>query len=97
MLTVKVGKEVLKDVIVGIKVSVPKDIVIPGAGDSSPAQNGGGDNTEATATEAAAEKAKIEAAAAAKAADTSVRIPEVGQIYIQRNYVRWRWHTAAVD
>ena len=83
MLTVKVGKEVLKDVIVGIEVSVPKNIVIPGAGDSSPAQNGGGDNTEATATEAAAEKAKIEAAAAAaKAADTSVRIPEVGQIYI---------------
>ena len=74
MLTVKVGKEVLKDVIVGIKVSVPKDIVIPGAGDSSPAQNGGGDNTEAAATETAA--------AAAKAADTSVRIPEVGQIYI---------------
>ena len=83
MLTVKVGKEVLKDVIVGIEVSVPKNIVIPGAGDSSPAQNGGGDNTEATATETAAEKAKIEAAAAAaKAADTSVRIPEVGQIYI---------------
>ena len=74
MLTVRVGKEVLKDVIVGIKVSVPKDIVIPGAGDSSPAQNGGGDNTEAAATETAA--------AAAKAADTSVRIPEVGQIYI---------------
>ena len=83
ILTVKVGKEVLKDVIVGIKVSVPKDIVIPGVGDSSPAQNGGGDNTEATATETAAEKAKAEAAAAAaKAADTSVRIPEIGQIYI---------------
>ena len=83
MLTVKVGKEVLKDVIVGIEVSVPKDIVIPGVGDSSPAQNGGGDNTEAAATETAAEKAKAEAAAAAaKAADTSVRIPEVGQIYI---------------
>ena len=74
MLTVKVGKEVLKDVIVGIKVSVPKDVVIPDAGDSSPAQNGGGDNTEAAAMETAA--------AAAKAADTSVRIPEVGQIYI---------------
>ena len=69
MLTVKVGKEVLKDVIVGIEVSGPKDIVIPGVGDSSPAQNGGGDNTEA-------------AAAAAKAADTSVRIPQVGQIYV---------------
>ena len=83
MLTVKVGKEVLKDVIVGIEVSGPKDIVIPGAGDSSPAQNGGGDNTEAAATETAAEKAKAEAAAAAaKAADTSVRIPQVGQIYI---------------
>ena len=83
MLTVKVGKEVLKDVIVGIEVSGPKDIVIPGVGDSSPAQNGGGDNTEATATETAAEKAKAEAAAAAaKAADTSVRIPEIGQIYI---------------
>ena len=83
MLTVKVGKEVLKDVIVGIEVSGPKDIVIPGVGDSSPAQNGGGDNTEAAATETAAEKAKAEAAAAAaKAADTSVRIPEVGQIYI---------------
>ena len=83
MLTVKVGKEVLKDVIVGIEVSVPKDIVIPGAGDSSPAQNGGGDNTEAAATETAAEKAKAEAAAAAaKAADTSVRIPQVGQIYV---------------
>ena len=83
MLTVKVGKEVLKDVIVGIEVSVPKDIVIPGVGDSSPAQNGGGDNTEAAATETAAEKAKAAAAAAAaKAADTSVRIPEVGQIYI---------------
>ena len=74
MLTVRVGKEVLKDVIVGIEVSVPKNIVIPGAGDSSPAQNGGGDNTETAATETAA--------AAAKAADTSVRIPEVGQIYI---------------
>ena len=36
MLTVKVGKEVLKDVIVGIEVSGPKDIVIPGVGDSSP-------------------------------------------------------------
>ena len=83
MLTVRVGKEVLKDAIVGIEVSVPKDIVIPGAGDSSPAQNGGGDNTEAAATETAAEKAKAEAAAAAaKAADTSVRIPQVGQIYI---------------
>ena len=83
MLTVKVGKEVLKDVIVGIEVSGPKDIVIPGVGDSSPAQNGGGDNTEAAATETAAEKAKAEAAAAAaKAADTSVRIPEVGQIYV---------------
>ena len=83
MLTVKVGKEVLKDVIVGIEVSGPKDIVIPGVGDSSPAQNGGGDNTEAAATETAAEKAKAEAAAAAaKAADTSVRIPQVGQIYI---------------
>ena len=83
MLTVKVGKEVLKDVIVGIEVSGPKDIVIPGVGDSSPAQNGGGDNTEAAATETAVEKAKAEAAAAAaKAADTSVRIPEVGQIYV---------------
>ena len=83
MLTVKVGKEVLKDVIVGIEVSGPKDIVIPGVGDSSPAQNGGGDNTEAAATETVAEKAKAEAAAAAaKAADTSVRIPQVGQIYI---------------
>ena len=83
MLTVKVGKEVLKDVIVGIEVSGPKDIVIPGVGDSSPAQNGGGDNTEAAATETAAEKAKAEAAAAAaKAADTSVRIPQVGQIYV---------------
>ena len=74
MLTVRVGKEVLKDVRAGIEVSVPKNIVITGAGDSSPAQNGGGDNTEAAATETAA--------AAAKAADTSVRIPEVGQIYI---------------
>ena len=83
ILTVKVGEEVLKDVLAGIEVSVPKNIVIPGAGDSSPAQNGGGDNTEAAATETAAEKAKAEAAAAAaKAADTSVRIPEVGQIYI---------------
>ena len=83
MLTVRVGKEVLKDAIVGIEVSVPKDIVIPGAGDSSPAQSGDGDNTEAAATETAAEKAKAEAAAAAaKAADTSVRIPQVGQIYI---------------
>ena len=83
ILTVKVGTEVLKDVRAGIEVSVPKNIVIPGAGDSSPAQNGGGDNTEAAATETAAEKAKAEAAAAAaKAADTSVRIPEVGQIYI---------------
>ena len=83
MLTVKVGKEVLKDVIVGIEVSGPKDIVIPGVGDSSPPQNGGGDTTEAAATETAAEKAKAAAAAAAaKAADTSVRIPEVGQIYI---------------
>ena len=83
MLTVKVGKEVLKDVIVGIEVPVPKDVVIPGAGDSSPPQNGGGDNTEAAATETAAEKAKAEAAAAAaKAADTSVRIPQGGQIYV---------------
>ena len=83
MLTVRVGKEVLKDAIVGIEVSVPKDVVIPGAGDLSPPQNGGGDNTEAAATETAAEKAKAEAAAAAaKAADTSVRIPQVGQIYI---------------
>ena len=80
MLTVKVGKEVLKDVIVGIEVSGPKDIVIPGVGDSSPAQNGG-DTTEAVATDAA-EKAKAETAAAAKAADTSVSIPEDGQIYI---------------
>ena len=49
----------------------------------APPQNGGGDNTEAAATETAAEKAKAAAAAAAaKAADTSVRIPQVGQIYI---------------
>ena len=83
MLTVKVGEEVLEDVLAGIEVPVPKDVVIPGAGDSSPPQNGGGDNTEAAATETAAEKAKAEAAAAAaKAADTSVRIPQVGQIYI---------------
>ena len=82
MLTVKVGKEVLKDVIVGIEVSGPKDIVIPGVGDSSPAQNDGGDNTEAATTEAAAEKAKADTAAAAKTADTSVSIPEDGQIYI---------------
>ena len=83
MLTVKVGTEVLKDVLADIEVSVPKNIVITGAGDSSPAQNGGGDNTEAVATEAAAEKAKAAAAAAAsKAADTSVRIPQVGQIYV---------------
>ena len=82
MLTVKVGEEVLEDVLAGIEVPVPKDVVIPGVGDSSPAQNGGGDNTEAAATETAAEKAKAEAAAAAKAADTSVRIPEIGQIYI---------------
>ena len=83
MLTVKVGEEVLEDVLADIEVSVPKDVVITGAGDSSPAQNGGGDNTEAAATETAAEKVKAAAAAAAvKAADTSVRIPEVGQIYI---------------
>ena len=82
MLTVKVGEEVLEDAIVGIEVSVPKDVVITGAGDSSPAQNGG-DNTEAAATETAAAKAKAEAAAAAaKATDTSVRIPQVGQIYV---------------
>ena len=83
MLTVKVGEEVLEDVLAGIEVPVPKDVVIPGAGDSSPPQNGGGDNTEAAATETAAEKAKAEAAAAAaKATDTSVRIPQVGQIYV---------------
>ena len=83
MLTVKVGKEGPKDVIVVIEVSVPKNTVIPDAGDLSPAQSGGGDNTEVTATETAAEKAKTAAAAAAaRAADTSVRIPKVGQIYI---------------
>ena len=65
------------------EVSVSRDIVIPGADNVKPAQNGGGDNTEAAATETAAEKAKAEAAAAAaKAADTSVRIPQVGQIYV---------------
>ena len=84
ILTVKVGEEILEDVRAGVEVSVPADIVIPDVGDLSPAQSGGGDTTEAAATEIAAEKAKAEAAAtaAAKAADTSVRIPEVGQIYI---------------
>ena len=85
ILTVKVGEDILEDVRAGVEVSVPADIVIPDVGDLSPAQSGGGDNTEAAATEIAAEKAKAEAAAtaaAAKATDTSVRIPEVGEIYI---------------
>ena len=73
------GEEILEDVRAGV-LSTGR-IVIPDVGDLSPAQSGGGDTF---ATEIAAEKAKAEAAAtaAAKAADTSVRIPEVGQIYI---------------
>ena len=58
------------------------------------------DATAADAAETvAAEKVKAEAATVAveKAADTSVRIPEDGQIYISEDYVRWRWHTATVD
>ena len=55
--------------------------------------------TAAAAAAAAAAKAKADAAAAtaAKAADTSVSVPKVGHNLHQRSYVRWRWHTAAVD
>ena len=55
--------------------------------------------TAAAAAAAAAAKAKADAAAAtaAKAADTSVSVPKVGTNLHQRSYVRWRWHTAAVD
>ena len=81
MLTVKVDREGMKGVPAGIEVSVSRDIVIPGADNVKPAQNGGGDNTEAVAADAA-EKAKADTAAAAKTADTSVSIPEDGQIYI---------------
>ena len=69
ILTVKVDREGMKGVPAGIEVSVSRDTVIPGADDLSPAQNGGGDTTEA-------------AADAAKVTDTSVMIPEEGQIYI---------------
>ena len=82
ILTVKVDREGMKGVPAGIEVSVSRDIVIPGADNVKPAQNGGGDNTEAVATETTAEKAKADTAAAAKATDTSVMIPEEGQIYI---------------
>ena len=82
ILTVKVDREGMKGVPAGIEVSVSRDTVIPGADDVKPAQNGGGDNTEAVATETTAEKAKADTAAAAKATDTSVMIPEEGQIYI---------------
>ena len=77
ILTVKIGKRVLEDVIVVIEISVPKDTVIPGAGPLTPTQNGGGDNTEASA------KAIGEAVTTpAAAVDTSVMIPEAGQVYI---------------
>ena len=82
ILTVKVDREGMKGVPAGIEVSVSRDTVIPGAGDVNPAQNGGGDSTEAVATETTAEKAKADTTAAAKATDTSVMIPEEGQIYI---------------
>ena len=77
ILTVKIGKRVLEDVIVVIELSVPKDTVIPGVGPLTPTQNGGADNTEASA------KAIGEAVTTTAAAvDTSVMIPGEGEIYI---------------
>ena len=77
MLTVKVGKEEPKNVIVVIEVSVPKDTVIPDP--LSLAQNSGADNTEASAPVAAT---KTMDETVATAVDTSVVIPADGQIYI---------------
>ena len=64
------------------EVSVSRDIVIPGADNVKPAQNGGGDNTEATATTTAKKATADATAATTDAADTSVMIPVEGQIYI---------------
>ena len=73
MLTVQIDKEGPRDVIVVIEISVPQDTVVPSADDLSPVQNGNADSTEALTPAAAT----IDAAA-----DTSVMIPEKGQIYI---------------
>ena len=77
ILTVKIGKRVLEDVLITIEISAPKDTVIPGADPLSPTQNGGADNTDAAA-KAIGETVTTTAAAV----DTSVMIPEEGQIYI---------------
>ena len=74
ILTVKVGKRDLRDAAVGVEVSVPKDTVVPGTDPSITVQNGGGDNTKVAATETVAATVKV--------TDTSVSIPEAGQIYI---------------
>ena len=73
MLTVKVNEEGRTDVIIVIEISVPQDTVVPSADDLSPVQNGNADSTEALTPAAATIGA---------AADTSVMIPEEGQIYI---------------
>ena len=81
MLTVKIGKRELEEVIIVIEITVPIDTVIPGPGDSNPAENGVGDNTAATET-VATEKATAAETAKTDADDTSVMIPMEGQIYI---------------
>ena len=79
ILTVRVGEEILEDVRAGVEVSVPADIVIPDVGDLSPAQSGGGDTTEAGRYGKSLLKRRrlppLQLPPAAKATDTSVRIP----------------------
>ena len=78
----------------GVMLSLPHD------DDVKTTEKQKADATAADAAETvAAEKVKAEAATVVveKAVDTSVRIPEVGQIYISEiMFAKW-WHTAAVD
>ena len=80
-LTLKTDRDGLRTRVITITVDLPEDTtIIPADVDAvtTPEKQ----ETEATAAETAAEKAKAEAAADATAADTSVRIPKAGQIYI---------------
>ena len=72
ILTVKIGKRELEEVIIVIEITVPRGTVAPGAGD----------NTEAIATTADEKPSDEAVTATPEAIDTSVMIPEAGQIYI---------------
>ena len=82
ILTVKIGKRVLEEVIVVIEIPFPKETIIPGADGLSPAQNVSDANTEAVVTTMNKKSTAEVANTTADTADTSVMIPKEGQIYI---------------